>query len=704
MEKNKKQGMNRREFLKKSAIGAAAISTGIGMNPFAGGGRAFATKTVGKQKVIIIGLDGMDPRLSERMMNAGMLPNFDKMRKMGGYSPLATSDPPQSPVAWANFINGAGPGSHGIYDFLHRKVEHESLIPFLGMSDTTMGSGYFNYGDFKVGPLNPLNSGGTELKRLGVPFWNYLDEKKIPSTFYNLPSNYPASESTHGNHRCMSGMGTTDMMGGYGIYQLLAENLDEEFVETGTSIQSKIHFEHETATVKLMGPPNGMIREDMCEDSDDAEACEKRHHELMEASIEFDISRDMGSSALAINIQGKKFILRKGEWSDWHQVEFEHKAPWFLPDAPVGGIVKFYVQDLNPCRLYITPINADPSAPAIQLTEPEEWSEEISDVLGLRYTTGFQEDYNVLKDGIFSDEEYMAQAEMVLEERLKLLEYAINDYDDGLLYFYFSSTDMQAHMLWWDSSYPHPIRTPEQSEKCFKHIQRIYQKMDSEIGKIMSQYGDKATIMVMSDHGFANFRRQFNINTFLRDWGYLEPFDCTNVLSNADWDNTLAYNIGINGLYLNLKDREPHGAVEPKDADALLDELVRELENYRDEDGTQVVKSARRTDKIYNIDSGSEDGKEISKIVPDIIVGFTRDYRASWDTCLGGVSDNVMSNNDNAWCADHCADSSEVPGVLFCNKPLGSNSPSLIDIAPTVLNMFGLPVASTMEGKNVFKG
>ena len=83
MAKNKKQGMNRREFLKKSAIGAAAISTGIGMNPFAGGGRAFATKTVGKQKVIIIGLDGMDPRLSERMMNAGMLPNFDKMRKMG---------------------------------------------------------------------------------------------------------------------------------------------------------------------------------------------------------------------------------------------------------------------------------------------------------------------------------------------------------------------------------------------------------------------------------------------------------------------------------------------------------------------------------------------------------------------------------------------------------------------------------------------
>ena len=39
----------------------------------------------------------------------------------------------------------------------------------------------------------------------------------------------------------------------------------------------------------------------------------------------------------------------------------------------------------------------------------------------------------------------------------------------------------------------------------------------------MDRYGSKATIIVMSDHGFANFGRQFNLNSWLRDWGYLGP-------------------------------------------------------------------------------------------------------------------------------------------------------------------------------------
>ncbi|MBW1765078.1 MAG: alkaline phosphatase family protein, partial [Deltaproteobacteria bacterium] len=652
----------------------------------------------GKQKVIIIGVDGMDPSLSLRMMNAGLLPNLNKLRKQGGFSLLGTSNPPQSPVAWANFINGAGPGSHGIFDFIHRNFHDDQIHPYLGMSETVAGSGYLNYSDYRVGPLNPFNSGGTELKRHGTPFWDYLDKDKIPSTFYNLPSNYPASESNYGNHRCLSGMGTPDMLGGYGIYQHYSEDGPDEMVEAG-GMSSKLVLKNEHASLKLLGPDSGMIRPDLCDNAKDSQECEDRRHELAECFIEFDVSRDLSAGAVAIEIQDQKAIVKKNQWSKWLKVDFEQAAPWFLPDPHIGGIVRFYVQDLNPLKIFVSPINADPSAPAIQLTEPSEFIEEMTDSLGLRYTTGFQEDYNALKDGVFSDDDFIKQADIVLEERLKLLDYALNDYDDGLLYFYFSSTDMQAHMLWWDSQEKHPTRSPEEASRCFGYIQRLYSKMDSVIGDILAKYDDKATIMVMSDHGFANFRRQFNLNTFLRDWGYVEPFDCTNVLSNADWSKTLAYGFGINGLYLNLKGREPNGSVEPSDADALKDELIRELEAFKDEDGRQVIKAARRTDKMY-----SSTNDEVKAITPDIIVGYARDFRASWDTCLGGVSSEIMSNNNEAWCGDHCCDSNEVPGVLFCNKPLGSNAPSLIDIAPTVLNMFGLPVASTMEGKNVLKG
>src|SRR6266446_6093408 len=179
---------NRRVLLKRSAIAAGAAAV-IGAGSFWLGSRARVSRSVGK-KVIVIGIDGMDPRLSETMMKAGQLPNLAKLRATGGFSDLGTSIPPQSPVAWANFINGAGPGSHGIFDFIHRHP-HEQCAPFYSAAETVGGE--------------------TLLRRQGVPFWDYLDQAGVPSTFYDLPSNYPASPSQHGHHRCICGMGTPDV-------------------------------------------------------------------------------------------------------------------------------------------------------------------------------------------------------------------------------------------------------------------------------------------------------------------------------------------------------------------------------------------------------------------------------------------------------------------------------------------------------------
>ena len=81
----------------------------------------------------------------------------------------------------------------------------------------------------------------------------------------------------------------------------------------------------------------------------------------------------------------------------------------------------------------------------------------------------------------------------------------------------------------------------------------------------------------MSDHGFANFGWQFNLNSWLRDWGFLHPSECTSVLHDVDWSQTVAYGLGINGLYLNLKGRETDGIVEPGEAEDLITEITNRL-------------------------------------------------------------------------------------------------------------------------------
>ena len=403
----------------------------------------------------------------------------------------------------------------------------------------------------------------------------------------------------------------------------------------------------------------------------------------------------MRADAALIEMQGQKILLKKGQWSDWVKLDFSLSMPVLMPDEHLSGICRFYLQEISPeFRLYISPINIDPSDPAARISEPDKFVEKMSDELGLFHTTGFQEAYKARVHAVFTDDEYARQAEMVWQERLKSLRYAEENYDDGLLFFYFSSTDLQAHIFWWNSDDEHPIRSSSEAIRAFNHIKELYKRIDNVMGDILNRYGRTATIIAMSDHGFANFGRQFNLNTWLRENGYIQPAFAGSVLADVDWSVTRAYGLGINSLYLNLKGRERDGIVEPgTEREQLIRELVDKLEAVRDVNGQKVIQKAHRTDQAY---AGPQ-----AQLAPDLIIGYARGYRASWTTCLGDITEEVLYDNDSAWSADHCADVSQVPGIVFCNRPIQAGSPALIDLAPTILNEYGLKKPPSMTGKNI---
>jgi predicted AlkP superfamily phosphohydrolase/phosphomutase len=668
--------------LKRAAlVGAGVVAAGAAGAGLYVNGRNHVSRAAGK-KVIVIGIDGMDPRLSEAMMHEGLLPNLTRMRAAGGFSALGTSIPPQSPVAWANFINGAGPGSHGIFDFIHRHPDQQ-VAPFYSAAETLPGAGAWEV-DGHLVPLDfwPFKHkpAATVLRRQGTPFWDYLDEAGVPSTFYDLPSNFPPSPSKCGHHRCICGMGTTDMVGGgtYGTYQYFEENGPAEPEHKGGGIHSRLAFENDTAEVDLTGPNNGL----------------RKNPEPIKVRVQ--VHRDRWSNAAVIQIAEKRIVLKPGQWSRWTQLEFELSTPWFLPSKGARGICRFYLQEVAPkFRLYVSPINIDPRDPATQISEPKSFIAEVASKLGPFYTTGFQEDHKARTNNVFNDEEYLKQATLVLEERFALLEYALQNYDDGLLFFYFSSSDLQSHMFWWTGDEPHPSRPPAEAAKYFGHIKQLYQRLDQVIGDLHERYGSVATIIVMSDHGFANFGMQFNLNSWLRDWGYILPNECPSIMGNqVDWSRTKAYGLGINGLYLNLKGRERDGIVEPgKEAEELIEELTNRLTEGTKWNDQPVIRNVYRAAQVYK--------GEALALAPDLIVGYHRGFRASWATCLGDLEVDTISPNKEAWSADHCADALEVPGVMWCSKPIRGENPSLVDVAPSILAEYGLPTPGTMTGRNV---
>jgi predicted AlkP superfamily phosphohydrolase/phosphomutase len=646
-------------------------------------------REVDHPRVIVIGFDGMDPRLCERMIEAGELPNLARMRERGGYQPLGTTIPPQSPVAWATFITGANPGVHGIFDFIHRDPAQQ-CAPYYSAADTVAGDRAWEVDGFRI-PLTfwPFHHRApqTRLRRGGTPFWDYLDRAGVPVRMYDIPANYPPSESHHGHTCCLAGMGVPDLLGGYGTYQYFSEDTYRAIEESG-GMRRSLFFENDTARGVLIGPNHPYVP--------------VTPGRTPRGEVDFTIHRHPGDDAARIELQEQTIVLRAGEWSDWQPVEFALGMPSFLPTLRVSGIVRFYLMEVRPTfRLYVTPINIDPSDPGDQkISEPPGFVTDIAGDLGLFYTAGFQEDHKALSNRIFEDAEFHQQADYVLKERLDLLEYAKANYENGLLFFYFSSTDLQAHMFWWDGDEKHPVRTPEEAKRYHGAILDLYRRMDAVVGDVWNRYGDDATVIVMSDHGFCNFRRQFNVNTWLRDNGYLQPSDAKSLLNPrsgklVDWTKTRAYGLGLNGLYLNLRGRERDGVVNLADRDQLLRDISEKLLDVRDpESGQPIIARVYRADEIYK--------GEFVKDAPDLLIGYRRGYRASWAATLGDMTEEVISDNASAWSADHCIAAEEVPGVVFSNKPIRRKQPSLVDLAPTILELFNVSVPATMEGGSLF--
>ena len=151
--------------------------------------------------------------------------------------------------------------------------------------------------------------------------------------------------------------------------------------------------------------------------------------------------------------------------------------------------------------------------------------------------------------------------------------------------------------------------------------------------------------------------------------------------------------MGLNGLYLNLMGRERQGVVESgNQAEALKDELRRKLDGLVDPASGRVgITGVFDCDAIYA-------GPYVEN-APDLIVGYGEGFRASWDSVMGKVTSQIFEDNLKAWSGDHCIDPRLVPGVLFSSHKFLEEMPAIVDVAPTILQLFGLSLPAHFDGK-----
>jgi predicted AlkP superfamily phosphohydrolase/phosphomutase len=569
--------------------------------------------------LIVLGVDGMDPSFVERHWDA--LPNLRALRNRGHFARLGTTTPPQSPVAWSSFITGLEPAEHGIFDFVHR--DPVTLAPYSSMTRTEEPRFVLPLGPWRI----PLSKARIMSLRQGTPFWQMLAERGVPVTVVRMPTNYPPVEAGF----ALSGMGTPDLRGTQGTFTYFTDDLEElsRSVPGGSIIS--IHPEHGHAALRLEGPPDTV------------------HANAPATYATLDVDIDPNQPVARLQSGRTLAIVKQGEWSDWLPVEFS-----LIPHAAsVHGMFRVFAKELHPgFELYVSAIQADPLSPALPVSNPKNWSARITEATGRFFTLGIPEDTAALRQNVLTRAEFEQQLRLVLADEHKLLRYSLAHSPDGLLFFYISVIDQASHMLWG---------------RYEDELLAVYRAVDEEIGEVV-RAAPKAELMVMSDHGFAAFDRAVNLNGWLRNRGFLA------MNGNArDWNETEAYALGLNGLYVN------HKVVTGKRAEALIANLREQLLAWRDPENNHTIVAS-----VAQVHPSPAN----RAIAPDLVVGYSPGYRASWQTGVGETGAEELEDNRDAWMGDHCIDPAYVPGVLFANFAVPDRALNIRDLPGIILQRF----------------
>src|SRR5579872_1791113 len=610
------------------------------------------------KKVIVLGLDGLEPTIVERLLQRNELPNFQKLRSTGYYGRLGTTYPAQTPVAWSSFVTGTNPGGHGIFDFICR--DPQTYLPDIALNRFER-------------PKGMLAQPRAVNKRNGVPVWQHLTKAGIPSIVLRCPVTFPA-ENLLG--KMLSGVGVPDIRGSQGT---------GTFYTQDRTVQPKEHEQvvylddDPVISTRVAGPRN------------------PRTNPISDFTADLKVQVDRGVRKLIITAGSNPPIeAAENGWSSWVRLKFRLSML-----QSVTGIVRFFCRRIDPhVEFYASPVNFDPAAPLFPVSFPADYGKTLSESIGLFSTLGMAEDHTGHNNGRFDEMAYKAQCELIFQERERMMMHELERFTEGLLFTVVDTPDRLQHMFWRFIDPSHPNFNQDLASKLGAQVDDLYRQCDALLGRVLAKVDENTLLIVLSDHGFNTFRRAFDTNTWLWENNLLalkdgkKPNEGMSDSSQVDWSKTYAYAVGLGGIYLNIKGRERSGILEDGsgEADKVRGAIQQGMADLPDrETGHPAVRSVSRREELY---SGA-----YVKDSPDLLVNFHSGYRVSWASSLGGFSNSLFENNNRRWSGDPIIDPDAVPGILFMNRPALQNHAQIIDLAPTILNYLGVADHALMEGK-----
>jgi predicted AlkP superfamily phosphohydrolase/phosphomutase len=630
--------------------------------------KARTLKNAKFKRVLLIGFDGMDYNLFNQFRKQGhKFPNFEKLASEGTFSPLWSTEPPISPVAWSTFTTGVNPGKHNIFDFL--TTDRATYMPKMAGSDIIPPRRSLRIGSWEI----PLGSPKIELKRKSQSFWKIVSSRGIYASILRMPFTFPP-EKFYGS--MLAGLGTPDLRGTQGSFSFYSDGASENFDISDGVFESLRPLGDDRFAGRIKGPGHPF----------------RKGNPPLE--IPFTLRLDRGGRSVEIVVGKEKITLKQHQLSPWMKLDFKAGL------IGVSGIAQWVLEEVEPLKIYLSPINIDPEKPSMPVSHPKIFSVYLAKLLGSFATLGMAEDTWSLNERVLSEKNFIDQVYRTQEERERIFFSTLAKIKEGLVVQVFETTDRIQHMFWRylpGSGSPAPL--PSQDPQVTGSILESYRRMDDFLERLFKKMRPSDLLMIVSDHGFNAFNRGFNLNTWLHREGYLVLNEGKKTsgkwYADVDWSRSRAYGQGLNGIFLNMKGREASGIVAPGDeAEKLKKEIKEKLMRVVDEKhGKNAIRKAFVREEIYR--------GPYTVNAPDVVVGYATGYRVSWESAVNYVGEELFSDNTRMWSGDHAFTRDQVPGIFFCNRKIKEKDPGLIDISPTVLAAFGIEKPGFVDGRDL---
>ena len=671
---------------------AAALVTGVLASP-------------PPSRVVVLAFDGVDAGVVEGMIASGRLPNLAALSARGGYSPLTPPVPPQTPVSWTSFATGLDPGAHQIFDFLKRDpadmtptfaVAEEKEVPFL-LGTKTPGAAAAAIAALFLAPAAllatrrrrvaaavlvvlgagtgfaafsaarrwlPATRPSVESNRRGTPFW--ADAAARPGTVIRMPVTFPPEAFADG--RLLSGLGVPDLSGRIGkpgYYTsdpFFAPREGNDFSIELVRLESNVGSQK----TRIVGPPGRPFGR--------------------EGAIELPMTLTVSPARDRLSIEAgrSRVELAPGEWSDWTSLPFRVN-----PLVTVHGYARFHLERVSPeVALYLSPIQFDPERlpPGFEISTPAGYAAELVDRFGRFKTMGWAIDTWSIQSGTLKEEAFLQDVASTVEHERRTLAALVAE-GRKLLVHYFEFPDRVGHVFWRFRDPEHPAYDAALAPRFRDAVEKSYETVDAIVGDTMRALTPDVALLVLSDHGFATWRRSVNYNSWLVEKGYLvlegnaERQNLEALFSRGafweavDWSKSRAYAMGLGDVYVNLRGREKDGIVAPgAEYEALREEIVRGLSELTDPtNGERAVSRVFKREEVYD--------RYDPRLIPDLFVANRAGYRVSWQSSLGVPTGSVFEDNRDVWSGDHCSlDPDLVRGVFFASRPFSAGSvPAVTD-------------------------